>query len=243
METRKINLETKDGLKYLTKMEESICVQEVFNGNECDNFIKMKQQKINSHLNVDIQWIISSFFVIFLLSVWDISDIYQYFRIPNETNMNFIVKNNPSYQNFLNELKNYNENMLISKDGSSDKFVSLSDLKQDPRFSGKISILSDYYSKYDGHFYQHFFSHKNNQQFIKREVGSSFDKQYRTTTTIKALCVLKINSQFFGELMKFCFTLLILIKIDTIEQFIKWNSRSYLKYFRLKHEKRPILNL
>ena len=171
------------------------------------------------------------------------ADVYQYFRMPIDKNMNFLLHNSSSYKNFLNEFKNYNEKLMIPKEGGNGEYVSLGELKQDPNFQGKISILSDYYNKYDGHFYQHYFSHHNNQQFIKKDSGSSTDKQFRTTTTIKALCVFKVHSQFFGELMIFFFTLIILAKINSIEQFIKWNSRSYLKFFRQMHQKREILHL
>ena len=171
------------------------------------------------------------------------ADVYQYFRMPIDKNMNFLLHNSSSYKKFLNEFKNYNEKLMIPKEGGNGEYVSLGELKQDPNFQGKINILSDYYNKYDGHFYQHYFSHHNNQQFIKKDSSSSTDKQFRTTTTIKALCVFKVHSQFFGELMIFFFTLIILVKIHSIEQFIKWNSRSYLKYFRQKHQKREILHL
>ncbi len=225
-------------------MEESICLNDdTETSMQCENFIKRKQQKINKDLNIDLQWIITSFFVMFMLSTWDIADVYQYFRMPMNKNMNFLANNSSSYKSFLNDFKNYNENLLIPKDGEKGKYVSLGELKADPNFNGKINILSDYYNKYEGHYYQHYFSHHNNHQFIKKESGSSTDKQYRTTTTIKALCVFKVHSQLFAELMIFFFTLIILAKLNTIDKFIKWNSRSYLSHFKRKHQKRQVLHL
>lgn len=248
-DSKKSCCETKSSLKYLSEMEALICVNDDDDDlpkNSCDNFLKTKQKKIESNLSIDFQWIITSFYIIFLLSIWDMANVYQYFGMSESGKMNSFLHNSSSYQSFLSEIEKYNEKLLIPrmKDASGTvEGLNFSDLRHDPNFSGKINVLSDYYNKYDGRFFQHYFSHHNDQQFIKRESGSTTDKQFKTTTTIRALCVFKIHTQIFGELMILIFMLLILNKLMTVEKFIKWNSKKYLKNFRQKHAKGQIITL
>ena len=225
-------------------MEESVCVPaKTLNSNEC--FIKRKQKNIEKKLNFDIQWVINCFFMIVLLSVWDMSDVYQYFRTPMKSGMNMLMHKNSSYQHFLSQLDTLNENFSLDKISSMNEYtnIKLADMKLEPGFNGKINVMSDYYNKYDGSFYQHFFSHHNDQQYEKKNFDSSIDKQFKTTTQIKALCIFKIHSQVLGDALILIFTLIIIVKLRSVELFIKWNSREYLGYFREKQEKCRIITL
>ena len=119
----------------------------------------------------------------------------------------------------------------------------LENIKKDPNFQGTISYLNDYYNKYDGRFYQHYLHHHNKQQFIKNNANSSISHQYKTTTTIKALFVLKLHSQFFGDLLIVCFSFIILIKLKAVEDFINWNSKYFLHKYKRNSDKHSAITL
>jgi hypothetical protein len=232
----------------------------VLNTNDpIDNFIYLKRRKLEKKSNIEIHWIVHSLFVIYLLNIWDVADVYQYFRVPNLqlSNMNVLLNKDSGYNKFLDSLNDYNseyDNLVLVNRNKNNKQIlktdenkinlaDLENIKKDPNFQGTISYLNDYYNKYDGSFYQHYLHHHNKQQFIKNNANSSISHQYKTTTTIKALFVLKLHSQFFGDLLIVCFSFIILIKLKAVEDFINWNSKYFLYKYKCNSEKHSAITL
>lgn len=44
-------------------------------------YIKLKQKKCHNQIDFNLLWIIHSLFIIYVLSIWDISDVYHYFKV------------------------------------------------------------------------------------------------------------------------------------------------------------------
>lgn len=45
------------------------------------SYVKLKQKKCYENIDFNLLWIIHSLFVIYVLSIWDISDVYHFFKV------------------------------------------------------------------------------------------------------------------------------------------------------------------
>lgn len=188
--------------------------------------MRLKKQKLAKKANVAIQCVIHSILVIILLSVWDIADVYQYFRMHSwdKSNMNILLTENTNYGNFIQTLNNMSQISYFDSNKFEKGFKDLEKMKKDASFKGTIVYFNSYINNYDDNFYQHFFEH--NQQHV--ESLNAPGKQFTTTTKIKALFVIKIHSQIISDFLVILFTILVLVKLKSIESLVDWDPRVYL---------------
>lgn len=214
------------------------------------DFLELKKKKMEKNANLSIHWIVHSLFVIYLMSVWDIADVFQYFRMHNwnESNMNLLLQNNSNYDNFLRTLDSPKQARLVLANGqvmADNERADLENIKNDPTFKGTIKYLCSYFNNYDDNFYKHYFSHYQLKSFnskklvlksgenegqVGKDTGDEniVNKEYKTITKIRALFVLKIHSQIFGDLLILSFSLFVLSKIKYIEALLEWNPREHV---------------
>jgi hypothetical protein len=197
---------------YKEKKESSIVDYTIFE----KRFFALKKKKLNKKISFDLQFIIQCFFIVYLLGIWDIADVFQYFRMQNwqKSNMNFLLSENSGYSQFLNTYSD-----IVAKN------TQLNNMKN--QTSGtKFSLLSNYYNKFSNKFYQHDFLHEfnleldhNNDSISLNEDGSSNYQslELKSTTRIKALFMIKMHSRFFADFLIIIFVSIVIFKLDCIE--------------------------
>ena len=213
-------------------------------------FLKLKKRKLIASLSFHIHCVIHSFFIIYLLGIWGIADVFHYFRMQNweNTNMNLFLSPNSGYDSFLSNLNAINskyanlgqdESATGSTSGRSliaalENFAknqksfnySTSDNDNDNDENQKsVSLLSKYYNKYRNEFYQHSFYHQLNVEFKKstfrdEDGGAVNSKQLKSIAKIRGLFVVKVHTQVLGDLVIMAFLCLVIFNLDVIESLL-----------------------
>ncbi len=227
----------------------------------CAPFKSHKKKKLHRKLAFHIQCIVQSFFIIYLLGIWDIADVYQYCRMQNweNTNMNLFLANNSQYEKFLGSLntlqgrlnvdqlgQQLDESLMGGLDALATQHSAILN-SENPNVAGMVAadgqttirLFNNYFNKFSNNFYRHAFYHQASVEFkrdiFKNESSQVNSKQLTATTKVKAFFVIKLHSQMLFDLMIIIIICVIIFNLDVID--------SALGNYSIENEMHQILNL
>lgn len=166
-----------------------------------DTFWQLKSKKLEKKSTNSLKTIIQFIFIIFFLSIWDIVDVLQFFKINSweKTNLNFF---NPQLSNYNDFLTSLNQSRLTMK-----------------KISEPLETTSNYLNRYDDNFYKHYFSHSEVRYDF---VDKNYKKNHKIVTTIKGIFVVKMHSHFFFDLVVVFLTFGCLYQFLYIDKYLQW---------------------
>lgn len=183
-------------------------------------FNEHKKRKLHKKLSFHVQCMIHSFFIIYLLGIWDIADVFQLMRMQDwdNTNMNLFLNKNSDYARFINDVNTFkpsmnNNSILASVKAAANSKAQSAELT--------VNMKNNYFNKFNNQFYQHSYAHQTSYE-LKKSLGRNEDRmrELKSTTKIKALFVIKVRAQLIADLVTVMFLCIILINLDIMENYL-----------------------
>ena len=162
------------------------------------DFNQFKYNKLEKNCKLTIQWIIHSILVIYLLNIWDVADLNQYYKAKSATielipssEMNQLINNlkiNQNYQERVEKFKSVSNNFNHSN--------------QYTRVIQNQNII------------------KIMQHDYIQLIYENSDLKSTTRTQIKSITQFKLQQQYLGDILIILLTFFILFKINSNESYL-----------------------
>jgi hypothetical protein len=256
--------ETKTVATITTKTETTMPALKTANPviTQYKQFRELKKLKLDKQLARHVQCIVYSFFVVYLLGVWEMADVYQYCRMQNwaSTNMNFLSPNNSQYVAFLASLDTVHGRMgtgnkLQVNTQPNQPLLLMTGLEQLAATGSKettdnnnnnnnndkqatVSLLNNYFNKFSNNFYQHAFYHQSSVEYRRAAAAaaSSSSRQLQATTRIRAVFAVRTHSQLLADLIIMLMVCVVIFCLDVVDSTL---SHHHL----VQNEMRTVLTL
>ena len=195
----------------------------------CDKYEELKVAKMNKSTNAELQMILHSLFVIYLLSLKDIADVYYHSRIHEFNPTKWIMASN-----FETSLAKNIELFKVSKSKNLNHydFVDEHSMWQRKTLHG-IEL----------------FEKKSDLNVERNEDLNVYDHRLHAIKKIKIQLVFKTHFQFFSDFLAICFAVLILFKLNSVERLFYPYEKGFRQNFKykelitLKEQNMKIINL
>lgn len=152
---------------------------------------------------------------------------------------------------------NFTQSNLVSNGllaNSSDLVDELGFYKNDQTFRGSVMFYNDYMNNYTDNFYRHSFQHSRLNEYSRRFSNPSenlklsadndstkgYTEEFKTTTTIRALFILKIHSKLLSCLLIALFSAFVLNRLNRVESLIQMDFERFM-HDNLQYKKRFLL--
>lgn len=208
--------ETKNKQSYEISEKKLIMLNESDNGSD-QAYIRLKQKKIEKKIDINLLWIIDCIFVIYVLSILDVSSVYQYFKIQNA---------NTTQMQHLLGLGGNNGDLIRLNDYLTARTMQadIDSLRNHTSYMGSVVLHNNYTNLQ----YNSFF-HNQLEQFKELAYRKTYqnetylNEEYSQKTHVSAFFVLKMHSKYFTGLLIIIFSLVIFHKLFMIEYLLEFD--------------------
>jgi len=167
-------------------------------------FQKFKYDKVTKSILSEHRCILFSVFGIYLLSIWDLSDVYSHSRI-HELNLETVKITNNLNKNYLFESMLEVKNLAQSN--STNKFAK-----------NEYFYIKNYFPNYQQIIERNVKHHFNRQP----DNNGNFNQELIANSDLQIIFLFKENKNSFGTLPLVFFLLLIIIKLKKIEKLFEF---------------------
>lgn len=136
---------------------------------------------------------------------------------------------------------------------SSDFVAELARFKNDAAFRGSIMFYNDYMNNYTDNFYRHSFKHARQNDYSRKRInsnnhvsssnGAQYTEEFKTTTTIRALFILKIHSKLLSCLLIAIFSVIVLYRLNRVDKLLQIDFRRFKRDNRLFRKRFMLLDI
>ncbi len=188
-------------------------VSDLSDENTNSNFIKLKKFKLKKLLNIEIQWVVHSFFVIYILSLWDIADVYHQYNGNDYNTASLFSSKNPT-----NLLDNFSKSIVLNEQILADDNIKSN--SENIKLSKSKQLVDEYYILLETRYknQNHLIERKNDVSLRINRHEKTYSQQVISNNNLKIVVLFKSDSKTFGDILFVCFSILILLKLDNIEK-------------------------